>query len=302
MNKRLPFEIREALITVCGRSFHYKDPFRDFLISCDVPAEMYERYSDDSKFKIARHLLADLDSMGDGGYLIQKRIITNLCRFRKLPDENVPDRSAGLNALRNLKHLALDQKLIVIKKKEASESGIQKARKVKAALEARASKMQELKERFTKLSLSNDDPQSRGYSFEKVLAELFSIYEITYRPPYKIGTEQIDGHFNFKGFDYLVEARWRRDRPTEADLAVLKSKADKKITSTRGLFVSIQGFRSEVVKEFTRGISSNLILMDGSDINLILDGRISLIDALDMKIEKAAQEGIIYFELAKRFS
>ena len=73
---------------------------------------------DDSKFKIARHLLADLDSMGDGGYLIQKRIITNLCRFRKLPDENVPDRSAGLNALRNLKHLALDPKLIVIKKKK----------------------------------------------------------------------------------------------------------------------------------------------------------------------------------------
>ena len=99
-----------------------------------------------------------------------------------------------------------------------------------------------------------------------------------------------------------MEGRGRKDQPTESDLASLKGKADKKVTSTRGLFVSIQGFRSEVVKEFTRGISSNLILMDGSDINLILEGQISLIDALEMKTEKAAQEGIIYFPLAQRFS
>jgi hypothetical protein len=99
-----------------------------------------------------------------------------------------------------------------------------------------------------------------------------------------------------------VEARWRQGPPTEADLAALKTKADKKITSTRGLFVSMVGFRSEVVLEFTRGVSSNIILMDGSDLSLILEGHISLVDALDLKIEKAAQEGLIYFPLAQRFS
>ena len=100
----------------------------------------------------------------------------------------------------------------------------------------------------------------------------------------------------------MVEARWRKGPPTESDLAALKTKVDKKITSTRGLFVSIVGFRREVVMEFTRGVSSNMILMDGSDIGLILEGHVSLVDALDLKIEKAAQEGIIYFPLAQRFS
>ena len=302
MEKRLPFEIREAIVNVCGRSFHYKDPFRDFMISCGVPTKIYDRYADESKYKIARHLLSDLDSMGEEGYLIQKRILTNLCNLRSLPDDNVPDRNAGLDALRKIKQLALDQKLIVKKERSEKESRLAELRRKQEAIASRAQKMQKLRDQFVKLSLSNDDPHSRGYSLEEILIDLFAISEITYRPPYKTKTEQIDGHFNFKGFDYLVEARWRQDQPTEADLATLKVKADKKITSTRGLFVSIQGFRSEVVVEFTRGITSNLILMDGSDINLILEGHISLIDALEMKIEKAAQEGIIYFPLAQRFS
>ena len=121
-------------------------------------------------------------------------------------------------------------------------------------------------------------------------------------PRFRTNTEQIDGSFHFKGFDYLVEARWRRKPPGEADLATLKTKVDKKITSTRGLFVSIPGFRSETVLEFTRGVTSNIILMDGQDLSLILEGHVSLIDALTMKIAKAAQEGMIYVSLRERFS
>jgi hypothetical protein len=161
-----------------------------------------------------------------------------------------------------------------------------------------AQKMERLRTTFGAMVVATDDPQDRGYGLEDLLAELFALHEITYRPPYRTPTEQIDGHFSFKGFDYLVEARWRKAPPTEADLGGLKTKADKKITSTRGLFVSVAGFRAEVVQEFTKGVSANIVLMDGVDLTLILEGRMSLIDALDMKIQKAAQEGIIYFPLA----
>jgi hypothetical protein len=302
MEQRLPFDVREAIIAVCGRSFHYKDPFRSFMISSGVPSTMYDRFADESKFKIARHLLSELDGTGDQGFMIQKRILTDLCNLRTLPDENVPDRHAGLDALRRLKQLAVDQKLVVEKDKDEKASRLEELRRKQEAIASRAEKMQQLRGRFLQLSLSPDDPQSRGYSLEDILVDLFALNEITYRPPYRTQTEQIDGHFNFRGFDYLVEARWRKDQPSESDLSSLKTKVDKKIASTRGIFVSIQGFRKDVVMEFTRGISSNLILMDGSDINLILEGQISLVDALEMKIEKAAQEGIIYFPLAQRFS
>jgi hypothetical protein len=99
-----------------------------------------------------------------------------------------------------------------------------------------------------------------------------------------------------------VEARWRKEPPTEGDIGAFKAKVDKKLASTCGLFVSHVGFRPEVVMEFTRGTTANIILMDGSDIALIVEGHVSLVDALDLKVQKAAQEGIIYFPLSQRFA
>ena len=290
------------MVEVCGKAFHYKDPFRHFMLSCGVPAELYDRFTEDSKYKIARHLLSELDSKEEEGYQIQRRILTELCKFRKLPDENAPNPDAGLNALRTLKQLALDQKLVVRKAQAAAEAKAAEVRRRQDGIAARAKTMQELHERFSLLAMSVESPQSRGYSLEDIFAELFAANELSYRRSYRTSTEQIDGSFHFRGFDYLVEIRWRRDPPGEADLAALKTKVDKKITSTRGLFVSIAGFRSETVLEFTRGVSSNIILMDGQDLSLILEGHVSLVDALAMKIDKAAQEGMIYVSLRERFS
>jgi len=300
MTSKLPFEIREAVVSVCGKVFWLKDPFKAFLLSCGVSQDLYECFSDESKYKITRHIIAELDSQGEEGFLIQRRIVTELCKLRNVPDETVPDRSAALDALRWLKQLALNQKIIVLKTKEKGDSRTQDVKQRQAAIAARAQKMEELRNTFASMASSKDDPHSRGYGLEDLLAELFAVHEITYRPPYRTENEQIDGHFSFKGFDYLVEARWRANPPSETDLGAFKTKVDKKITSTRGLFISIVGFRPEVVVEFTRGISSNILLMDGSDLMLILEGRISLIDALDMKTQKAAQEGIVFFPLSQR--
>lgn len=301
MPSRLPFEIREAVVSVCGKCFWLKDPFRAFMLSCGVPAELYDRFAEESKYKIARHVLSELDGLDDEGYQIQRRIVTELAKLRKVPDDNVPDREAALNALRWLKELALSHKIIAVKTQVEAKNRAEEARRNQAALVARANKMEQLRKTYAAIASASDDPQTRGYSLEDLLSELFAVHEITYRTPYRTSTEQIDGSFSFKGFDYLVEARWRKGQPTEADLAALKTKVDKKITSTRGLFVSIPGFRQEVVLEFTRGVTSNIVLMDGMDLLLILEGRVSLIDALDMKIQKAAQEGIIFFPLAQSF-
>lgn len=299
---RLPFQVREAIVEVCGKAFWLKDPMKSLLLSAGVSPELYERYAEESKFKIARHILSELDAMGDEGWVIQRRLVTELCQLRKLPDESVPDPGAGLAALRFLKELALDQKIVVEQEQTEAEQRAQEARRRQAAFAARAQKMAELRKTFEALAMARDDPQARGYSLEDLLAELFELHEIAYRRSYRTPTEEIDGHFGFKGFDYLVEARWRRDLPTEADLATLKCKVDRKIQSTRGLFVSIPGFRQDVVLRFTQGTTSNIVLMDGQDLVLILEGHVSLGDALDLKIQKAAQEGIIYFPLAQRFT
>jgi hypothetical protein len=299
--QKIPFEIREAVVQACGKAFWLKDPFRAFLVGAGVPPETYDRYAGESKYKIARHVLAELDGHPQG-FEIQRRLITELCGLRNVPDENVPDRDAALQALRWLKQLAIDQKLLVEEARSVSGQRAQEARRKQAAIVARAEKMEELRRAYQALLARGEDPQGRGYRLEELLAELFQVHEIPYRPPYRTSTEQIDGHFEYKGFPYLVEARWRATPPIEADLAAFKLKADKKLTSSRGLFVSVVGFRPEVVVEFTRGVTSNIVLFSGEDLALVLEGQVSLIDALELKIQKAAQEGIIFFPLAQRFS
>lgn len=298
----LPYEVREAVVQVCGRAFWLKDPLRGFFLSAGVPAHVYDRYSEEPKYKLARHVLGDLDSMGDDGWTIQRRLITELCKLRNVPDPTVPDRDAALAAIRYLKEVAVAQKLVIEQERSHTEQRATDVRRRQAALAARAQKMDQLRAAFNTMVVSRDDPQDRGYGLEDLLGELFELHEVQYRPPYRTGTEQIDGHFAFKGFDYLVEARWRATPPTEGQIGAFKNTVDKKLSSTRGLFVSVIGFRPEVVLEFTRGTTSNVILMDGQDISLILEGQVSLVDALDIKIQKAAQEGIIFFPLAQRFT
>jgi hypothetical protein len=218
MADRLPFDIKEAIVQVCGKAFWLKDPLKAFMISAGVPEELYERYADESKFKIARNILSDLDRMGEEGWLIQRRIVTEFYKLRKVPDENVQSKDAALSALRSLKELALTQKIIVESDSNDREQKAKEARRKQEAIAARANRMEELRNEYNALVLSKDDPQARGYCLEEIIAELFEVHEITFRKPYKIRSEQIDGHFNFRGFDYLVEARWRKEFPTKVQV------------------------------------------------------------------------------------
>ncbi len=297
----LPHEVKNALIEVCGRCFWYKQPLFDIFARAGISEDLYLRYEHEAKFKIARQLLGDLEQMSDEGMSLQRRLLTELCKLRGLPDKEVPDRDAGLHALRNLKQAAVDHDLVTKEEKQTaarrvsdSEESVQKARD-------RERRLRELLEAFAEMSASSD-AQARGYGLEDLLKEVFALYEIRYRKSYKSEGEQIDGFFTFGGFDYLVEARWRTDPPTLDQLLAVKGKVDRKIESTRGFVFSIPPFREDVLQRLRQAGQANLILVDGYDLALILEGRVSLIDALQAKIDKAAQEGILYFPLAKLFT
>ncbi len=297
---RLPFEIKNALIEVCGRSFWYKQPLFDLFSRAGISEESYLKYEHEPKFKMARLLIDDLEGIGEGGWLLQRRLVTELCKLRTLPDSEVPDKDAGLAALRKLKELAYEQKIVFEEERQQtqriatdSEVRVQKARE-------RDRRLVGLNKAFTSM-IASSDHQARGYSLEDLLSELFAVFELRYRKSYRAEGEQIDGFFAFDGFDYLVEARWRNESPTLEDLLAFKGKVDRKIESTRGFFVSVQGFRSDIVQRLREAGPANLILMDGYDLTLLLEGRVSLIDGLQAKIDKASQEGILHYPLSNLF-
>lgn len=146
------------------------------------------------------------------------------------------------------------------------------------------------------LATRADETQQRGYDLEELIGDLFKLNAIPYHPPYRKGkVEQTDGFFTFNGLQYLIEARWWKKPPAIRDLRSFSLKVGAKIESTRGLFVSVAGFRDEVLDE-ARPIR-NLIYMSGHDLALILEGHYPLSRALQIKIDQAAQRGIFFYPL-----
>jgi hypothetical protein len=288
----VPYEILEAMVQCFGKCFHYKDGVTSFFLSSGVPRALNDQHRNEAKYVWARRVLTELGQTEEG-CLVQRKILTELCRLRDLPDKDVPDRDAGLKALRTLKTMAVEKSLLAEQDKKTAQDRLWSNQEAVKVAQERANKLETLRKAFNDAILL-EDRQRAGYALQDLLKDLFALFEIEYRKPYKVGTiEDFDGHFNFRGFDYLVEARWRKDMPTVQEIGGFKSKVDRDFQSNRGVFVSVQGYRQEVIEEFNR-TGTNIILIDGRHLVEILEGRIDLRDALRVMIDKAAQEGLAY--------
>lgn len=301
VKRLLPYDVKNALIEVCGRGFWYKRPLFETFDRAGIPEDYYLKYEHESKFTIVRCLLDDLERMDDHGFLLQRRLVTELNKFKNLPDPAVKNRNAGIQALREFKEAVQKHDFSLYKETiSASKSAFDIEKRAKN-ISNRKNRLMDLYQLFQNLSSSNDR-QDRGYKLEELLCELFSIYEIDYRKSYRCDGEQIDGSFSFDGFGYIVESRWREKKPTLGELAEILVKIDRKIASTRGLVVSMAGFDCKVLQRLCESGPSKLVLMDGVDLTLILEDRVSLLDALKEKIDRATQEGVMFFPLRQMLS
>ncbi len=152
------------------------------------------------------------------------------------------------------------------------------------------------------IGLGNLTPQQRGFAFETFLQELFTLYGLSPRRPFRLVGEQIDGSFQLDTDTYLVEAKWHEQQIGEADLLVFRGKVEGKAIWSRGLFIAYNGFSGEGLQAFSKGRSTNIIGMTGQDIHFILEGEMSLIEAIHRKARRAAETGDFYvsvYELAR---
>lgn len=144
--------------------------------------------------------------------------------------------------------------------------------------------------------LSEPNPQQRGYRLEKLLRTLFELCDLDPRASFKIVGEQIDGAFTFEGTDYLFEGKWQQELVSAADLDVLAGKLSRKLDNTLGLFLSVNGFSEDGVKAHSSG-RRLMILMDGSDLMAVLEGRIDLVQLVLRKRREGSQTGNIYLKI-----
>jgi hypothetical protein len=144
--------------------------------------------------------------------------------------------------------------------------------------------------------LGSSDPQGRGYILERVIRALFETFDLDPRASFKIVGEQIDGAFTFEGTDYLFEGKWQQELVTAADMDVLAGKLSRKLDNTLGLFLSINGYSEDGVKAHSSG-RRLMLLMDGSDLMAVLEGRIDLIQLLLRKRRHASETGNIWLRI-----
>ncbi|HHW02047.1 MAG TPA: hypothetical protein GXX35_04435 [Thermoanaerobacterales bacterium] len=156
-------------------------------------------------------------------------------------------------------------------------------------------KLEELNKVFYGL-ISSDDLRARGYQLEKIMKELFVLFDLDPKASFKIQGEQIDGAFTFENTDYLFEGKWQKELVGIQELDAFSGKLSRKLDNTLGLFLAVNGFSEDAVKAHSTG-RRLMILMDGSDLMAVLEARIDLIQLLLRKRRHAAQTGNIYLRL-----
>lgn len=129
-------------------------------------------------------------------------------------------------------------------------------------------------------------PQQCGYFLESLLVRLFDVHGIPAHKAFRRngGGEQIDGAFEFEGWHYIAECRWREQLSDIRQLDGLAGQLLRSGRQTMGLFLSINGWSSHVVDLLKQNPTKNILLMDAIDLRAVLSNHIGLSALLKVKL------------------
>lgn len=296
MAKKLSFEAKEKMVELSGACFWYWAGFYSFLDSCGVPKAIQKKYPQGAynKYAMMRAILTELDQTGNGEII--NSIASGFYRLKGPLDPEQLDEKKAKRLLDEFKVAIGDdpieaeiQRRQQSRAREIHEKSIADRRDQNKRLAA-------LNAEFLQLTTSSElTPQQRGFKLEKLFFELLHLSELEHKKPYRTqGHEQIDGHFKYEKFDYLVEVKWTQETTKQPELSVFDGKIRGKAQSTRGFFVSANGFDPNAVQKYS-GDSPRIILMTGEDLALVLNGQVLFADLLQAKVDAIVRLGSILF-------
>lgn len=288
----LGFNEKEKIVALSSACFWYWDSFYAFLNNCQVPQLLQDRYPRGAykKPSIMRNILNDLEIVNNEKIL--KNIVSEFFKLRvsALNKDNV-DIAKVRELLNEFKELIGNDPIEEEIKKQQSEKkkqdylvGINKNKSFQ-------DRLQILNQQFLLLH-SSSNVQQRGFELEKIIAELLRMNEFEFVKSYKTLGEQIDGYLKFEGFDYLLEMKWTDGLTAQKDVTIFDGKIRGKAQSTRGVFISMNGFDNNVIVKFSND-SPRIILMTGEDLALVLNGSRGLYDVIYAKVDALVRHGNI---------
>ena len=289
-----------ALIEALTKAYWYKAELRRFLThAISDPSILAKLNWEDYKRNIVSTLVNFLAKHQDTyqndllKLITEVTTISDFTHLERLDDGKEKAKAArqSIEALRKLMGSFKD----VLEEQKLQEQRRQAAYERMLKMQGVQAKIEEIKREYYQL-VSSTNPQARGFQLEKIMRELFNLFDLDPKASFKIMGEQIDGAFTFENIDYLFEGKWQQEPANIQDLDAFSGKLVRKLENTLGLFLSINGFSEDAVKAHSTG-RRLMILMDGSDLMAVLEGRIDLIQLLLRKRRYAAQTGNIYLRI-----
>jgi len=298
--KKISSAAIQALKDALTHIYWYKHELRSFLSHSISDSSILARLNwEDYKRNIVSTLV---DHMANNENVFQSDLIhlmdevvnfNDFSHLRRLDDGKVKEENAK-NAVSALRKQVAGFQSLKKDEKEAEHRREQAQKRLIQVNEVKE-KLKEITSEFLFL-LNDEEVQKRGYRLEKILKKLFQLFDLDPKASFRITGEQIDGAFSFEGTDYLLEAKWQKKPVIASDLDSLAGKLSRKLDNTLGLFLSINGYSEDAVKLHSSG-RRLVILMDGSDLYAVLEGRIDLVQLLLRKKRTAAQTGNIYLRI-----
>ena len=298
MAKRLSPAAIVALKDALSAAYWYKNDLRSFLQQClSNPAVLATLNWHAYKHQIISDLVDYLVKnpkkyMDDLECLCYETVrISSFGHLERL-DDGAKKAEKARKAIGHLRSLVEPYELAIKEKEDLVQRQKRAADKLRANLAMRQ-KLEEIGARYKALVISRD-VQARGYDLEKIMYDIFELFDLDPKASFRKTGEQIDGAFTMEGTDYLFEARWQQKAIDAGSLDAFATKIRRKLENTLGLFLSINGYSPDGVTAHSSG-GAVIILMDGSDLMAVLDERIDLVSLLLRKKRHAAQTGDIYF-------
>jgi hypothetical protein len=300
-----PVEVIRVLKEALRSIYWYKDDLRLFLLALDLPGDLVikQGWHDEKEYKvrIVSKILDELIAKGDDGLGPMRRIIQAVLDVPSF--DHLSHLEDGAAKVQTARRSVEALRTVVLKHDKSFErhSADQKsaAIKIKNATRRKNDEIERLQSSFNQLA-AVDDAQKRGFLFEGFLRELFTAFDLNPRGSFKIVGEQIDGAFEFQNTQFLLEARWQKDRQSAGSLDAFSKKVERKLDNTLGLFISLNGFTEDGLEAFRKGRPS-IVLMDGEDLALALQGLIDFRELLKRKVRHASHTGDPYLKARDAF-
>ena len=292
-NKKISPQAILALKEALSVIFWKKEELQDFAkLSLENPAIIGTINWDLTKRESVKELIERMINRQDLYKNDLMNLITSVAEMTdfshlKFWDEDGTKTKKAKDSVDKLRNLTKGYFQISKEQEEAKQRKIETEKRI-TKNKTLESELNDLKNQFYEIA-SITSNQKRGFALEKFLYELFLLYDLAPKGSFKNYGKQIDGAFTFDGNDYLMEAKWSK-QVDRGELASFCYKVETKFKTVVGLLITIDGITKEALSPDFKSI----IIMDGSDLMVILEGRVSFPDLLLRKRRKAIETGKIY--------